>query len=126
MGWSGMGTCRESIVQSLWFRNLYRNGRKSLAGDNVWLEGFPPRMNRESFFQYAVMLFWDLLRAGSGPEARALINGLRSEYPHIKEFKKLAYGAKAEGRIYLDAMFWCERAAYETRALLKSIAYGMA
>lgn len=121
-GWSAYGY-REWLIKSLWIKSLYRKGIKITLQDKIWLEDFPPRMNREHFILYACMLCWCYLRSGMRLDCEMLINKLYEEYGHLKYIKNLKRSMKLRNNIYFDSGYWRMRLGYTVRTMLKNFVW---
>jgi hypothetical protein len=121
--WSGRGTYKEWVLQSLWLNELYTRGRRMNSDDTDWLSDYPPRMNRESFLTHAYMLFWCYLRSGFTREASRLLSGLRDEYGTLRDVKRLGNPENAISSNVAGPLFWDMRIRHLAKQIFKNLAW---
>lgn len=78
---------RQWLIQSLRIKSLFLSGETIPEEEKVWLSDFPPRLNRENFVPYAIMLCWCFLRAGMNSDCSSLISRLGGEYDFLDNMK---------------------------------------
>ncbi|MFH1790721.1 MAG: hypothetical protein ABH885_01905 [Candidatus Omnitrophota bacterium] len=125
--WAGCGLgppgYREWLIQSLWIKSLFAHRENMKAEDAEWLADYPPRMNRELFLPYAVLLSWCYLRAGLKAEARRLAERLHLEYGFINDIRRVHEHVNVKGKDHRHPVFWFIRRKYGAKEAIRSARY---
>ncbi len=118
---------RQWLIKSLRIRSLFLSGVAVAEEDKVWLNDFPPRLNRENFVPYAIMLCWCFLRAGMNSDCSSLISRLGGEYDFLNNMKQVlnvasgkhsAIGGYALAKRRYLVYTFLKNAVWETGSLL--------
>lgn len=111
----------ERLLQSLYIKDIYIKGKKMDPDIAERLADYPPRTNRETFINYAVMLYWCLVRSGMKPQADALVSRLNDEFGFTKKISRINNHSKTNNPFYRMAVSLDFKTQYMGRLVLKNM-----